>query len=108
MRAPLVGFLVAACLLGTSRAPALAYMAYITNEKGNSISVIDLDKLEVVKTAKVGQRPRGIVVNKEGTQIFICAGDDDTINIIDAKTLEAVGSLPSGPDPELLILSPDG
>ena len=39
---------------------AHATTAYITNEKGNSISVIDLDKLEVTHTVKTGQRPRGI------------------------------------------------
>ena len=48
--------------LATASACANAATAYITNEKGNSISVIDLDKLEVVKTVEVGQRPRGITL----------------------------------------------
>ena len=34
--------------------PALAYMAYVTNERDNTISVVDLDKLETVKTVPVG------------------------------------------------------
>ena len=87
---------------------ASAATAYITNEKGNSISVIDLDKLEVVKTVKVGQRPRGIALSKDEAEIYVCLGDDDTIAILDAKTLNPIGELPSGPDPEQLRLSPDG
>ncbi len=96
-------------LLSTALAsPACAYTAYISNEKGNSITVIDTDKLEAVATVKVGRRPRGIELNKEGTELYICAGDDDAIQVLDTKTLKLTGKLPSGPDPELLALSPDG
>ena len=87
---------------------AHATTAYITNEKGNSISVIDLDKLEVIHTIKTGQRPRGIALSKDDSQMFVCLGDDDTIAVIDTKTLKEVGEMPSGPDPEQLRVSPDG
>ena len=87
---------------------AMAATAYITNEKGNSISVIDLDKLEVTRTVKTGQRPRGIALSKDGAEMFVCLGDDDRIAVIDTKTLKEVGELPSGPDPEQLRVSPDG
>ena len=38
----------------------------------------------------------------------MCTSDDNDVKIYDAKTLEYVKSLPSGPDPELLTLHPDG
>ena len=38
---------------------AIANMAYITNEKDNTVSVLDIKKKKVVKTVEVGQRPRG-------------------------------------------------
>src|SRR5579871_2252632 len=94
--------------LGAYSCPAYSTTAYVTNEKGNSISVIDLDKLEVTHTVKVGQRPRGIALSKDDALMFVCLGDDDTIAVIDTKTLKEVGELPSGPDPEQLRLSPDG
>ena len=50
------GVLAAFGLSTLSVAGAQAATAYITNEKDNTVSVIDLDKLEVVKTVKVGQR----------------------------------------------------
>ena len=94
--------------LGAHSAPARATTAYITNEKGNSISVIDVDKLEVTRTVKTGQRPRGIALTKDDKLMFVCLGDDDTIAVIDTKTLKEIGELPSGPDPEQLRVSPDG
>ena len=88
--------------------PAGAFTAYVSNEKGNSITIIDTAKMEVTKTVQVGHRPRGIALSEDGGELFICAGDDDLIQILDTKKLSIIGTLPSGPDPELLILSPDG
>ena len=45
------------CLSGS----AFAYTVYVSNEKGNSISVIDGATLEIKETVPVGQRPRGIM-----------------------------------------------
>ena len=105
-------FLAAAALANgvlLAAAPAAsAYTIYVTNEKDNSISVIDGTSLEVTKTIKVGQRPRGVVLSKDGKWIIVCTSDDNIVQVYDTKTFEFVKSLPSGPDPELLILHPDG
>ncbi len=97
--------LAAALALAT---PAGAFMVYVSNEKDNTITVIDSSTMEVVKTVPVGQRPRGITISHDGKFLYLCASDDDTIEVIDTATLEIVGTLPSGPDPELFVLSPDG
>jgi PQQ-dependent catabolism-associated beta-propeller protein len=88
--------------------PASAYMIYVSNEKDNTVSVVDSSTMTVVQTLNVGQRPRGITISKDGKFVYLCASDDDTIEIIDTETAKIVGSLPSGPDPELFVLSPDG
>src|SRR5215467_1533753 len=80
---------------------ASAFTAYVSNEKSNTISVVDTDKFTVVKTIKVGQRPRGIELTKDGKFVLVAVGDDDTIQVIDVRTHEIVANLPSGPDPEL-------
>src|ERR1700738_5399682 len=100
------GLSLSGCLLALD--PADAFLAYVSNEKGNSISVIDTDKMETVATIKTGQRPRGIEVSRDGKLVFVALGDDDLIQIIDTKSLTVVGELPSGPDPEQFVLDPTG
>ena len=89
-------------------ASAHAYMAYVTNERDNTLSVIDLDQMKTVNTVPVGQRPRGITITRNGKEILLCASDDDTVQIVDPKTLKVVGDLPSGPDPETFALHTSG
>src|SRR5215813_14478942 len=76
------------CLLGVGifvliGGQASAFTAYVSNEKSNTISVIDTDKFTVLKTIKVGQRPRGIGLTKDEKFILVAVGDDDTIQVID-------------------------
>src|SRR5436305_3809972 len=94
--------LLGAGLLVLIHTRASALTAYVSNEKSNTISVIDIDKLTVVKTIKVGQRPRGIELTKDGKFILVAVGDDDTIQMIDTSIYEIVATLPSGPDPVLI------
>ena len=89
-------------------AQANAYSVFVTNEKDNTLSVIDSSKLEVTNTVKIGQRPRGITLAPERKWLLICASDDNLVQVYDAETLQYVKSLPSGPDPELFILHPKG
>src|SRR5262245_41894305 len=56
---------------------AFAFLAYVSNEKGNSISVVDTDKMETIATIPTGQRPRGIEVSRDGKYLFVALGDDD-------------------------------
>src|SRR6516225_4880715 len=78
------------CLLGLGMfaligGQASAFTAYVSNEKGNTISVIDTEKF-----------------------MLVAVGDDDTIEMIDVRTHEVVATLPSGPDPELFTQDPAG
>jgi YVTN family beta-propeller protein len=58
---PVAGrFVLGATLASLFAAHADAFTAYVSNEKGNTVTVIDTEKMAAVKTIKVGQRPRGI------------------------------------------------
>ena len=72
-------------------APASAFIAYVSNEKSNTVSVIDTDNWTVTKTIKVGQRPRGIEFTRDGKFVLVAVGDDDTIQVIDATTQRGGG-----------------
>ena len=49
-----------ALLLATVALPAAAGEIWVTNEKDDTISVIDVATLEVTRTIPTGERPRGI------------------------------------------------
>src|SRR3990170_8597907 len=88
--------------------PVLAETIFISNEKDNTISVIDGKTLEIIKTIKVARRPRGIVLSPDSSELFVAAGDGDIMDVIDTKTLEVTRQLESGPDPELMAIDPKG
>ena len=45
--------------------PSMAGEFWISNEKDNTVSVIDEVTLEVTRTIEVGKRPRGIIFAKD-------------------------------------------
>ena len=55
-RRTMLRLLLGFCALIAAAQPADAFLAYVSNEKGNTVSVIDTDKWQVVRTIKVGQR----------------------------------------------------
>ncbi|MBV9814715.1 MAG: hypothetical protein JO229_03065, partial [Alphaproteobacteria bacterium] len=58
-------------LLGAARIAA-ADTIYVSNEKDNTITVVDGAALTPVKTIPVGQRPRGILLSKDEKSLYIC------------------------------------
>jgi PQQ-dependent catabolism-associated beta-propeller protein len=108
---------------------AQAGRAYVTNEEGESVSVLDTDKAEVVATVNVGKRPRGMKLSRDGKELFVAVSglpkcppsvpDEecaklkrdlaaDGIAVIDTATLKLSRLLKSGSDPEQFDLSHDG
>ncbi|SFB12503.1 PQQ-dependent catabolism-associated beta-propeller protein [Poseidonocella pacifica] len=88
--------------------PALANKIFVSNEKGNTVTVIDSESWEVLTEFDAGNRPRGITISPDGTHLYVCASDDNLVRVFDTETYEELPSLPSGPDPELFVLHPSG
>ena len=96
--ATLAPFLLAAALCLAP--PAVAAKAYVSNEKDNNISVIDLDSMTVTGTLETGKRPRGLALSHDNKLLYICASDSDTVQVMDLASGRIVRQLPSGADPE--------
>ncbi|MCB1419805.1 MAG: YVTN family beta-propeller repeat protein [Notoacmeibacter sp.] len=92
------------CLMSTS---ALAHWVYVSNEKDDTVSVIDTETNEVINTFDVGERPRGITFSQDFSRLYICASDSDTVQVWDVATGKKIHDLPSGEDPEQFALHPD-
>ena len=88
-------------------APAFGAEMWISNEKDDTLSVIDIETLEVVRTIPTGERPRGITFSKDYSVLYICASDSDTVQVMDPETGAILHDLPSGEDPEQFVLHPD-
>ena len=102
------GLAAALILAGVMPTAASAHLLYVSNEKDDTISVVDTDSGAVVDTMKVGKRPRGLVFSPDHTRLFLCASNSDTVQVFDVATGKLLHNLPSGQDPELFALSPDG
>lgn len=109
--------------------PAEAARLYVSNEDGQSVTVLDADTAATIATIAVGKRPRGMKLDHDGSRLFVavsglakcppsvpdeeCAKLErdlkaDGIAIVDAATHKVVQVLHAGSDPEQFALSPDG
>lgn len=95
--------LLALCLSMQAHAEEI----WVSNEKDDTISVIDVATLEVVRTIPTGERPRGITFSRDYSVVYICASDSDAVQVMDPDTGEILHDLPSGEDPEQFVLHPD-
>ena len=85
-----------------------AHEVYVSNEKDNTISVIDSRSMEVTRTFAVGKRPRGIAFSRDFKHFYVCASDSDAVQVYEAAGDKFLYNLPSGRDPEQFVVSRDG
>ena len=85
---------------------AQAYTVYVTNEKGNTVSVIDTATGEVAKTLKTAPGAHGVSVSADGAFVFVTNIADDSVSVIDVARQEVVGSVPVGDRPNGIVYGP--
>ena len=100
MRQPVPIALFIALLCLTIDCRAASGRVFVTNEKGDSVSVIDTKTNQVIKTIAIGKRPRGVGLAPDGSAVYVAVSGENHIAVIDPKTLELKGSFASGDDPE--------
>ena len=109
MPLPLKRCLLAAAIAAGAAGSAHAERLFVSNEKDNTVTVLDADSLKIIATVPVGQRPRGIVLSRDGKSLFICASDSDEVEEMDLATLQGhAHAATSGADPENFDISRDG
>lgn len=120
-----------ACFLALALPAVCAHAgrAYVSNEDGQSVSVIDTERMEVIDTIQVGKRPRGMKLNRDGTRLYVavsglpkcpptvsdeeCAKRKrdlaaDGIAVVDTRAGKLIEVLKAGSDPEQFDISKDG
>ncbi|MBS0365059.1 MAG: hypothetical protein JSR67_04445 [Proteobacteria bacterium] len=110
-------------------APAEAGRAYVSNEDGGTVTVIDTGRMAVVGTVEVGKRPRGLALSPDGKRLYVAVSglpkcppilpDEecaklvrdrkaDGIAVVDTVALKLVRTLRGFTDPERVALNPAG
>ncbi len=81
--------------------------AYVSSEKDDALTMIDLATLTVKGTVPTCQRGRHIVVTPD-RKIMVACTDANAADVIDPATGKSVRRIPLGDEPEAFDLSPDG
>jgi YVTN family beta-propeller protein len=82
--------------------------AYVTNQRSNSVSVIDLASDTVVATVQVETQPAGVAISPNGNYVYVANFKSDSVSVIDAVSNSLVGSIHVGRSPFRIVVSPDG
>lgn len=81
---------------------------FITNERGDSVSVINGSTLEVEATIEIGERPRGIGLSPDGTELYVAVSEENKIKVVDPDSLKILREFEAGSDPETFAVHPNG
>jgi PQQ-dependent catabolism-associated beta-propeller protein len=103
LRRPLITLALAA-----AGSAALAQgTAYVSSEKDDSLTMIDLATLTVKGTVATCKRARHVLLTPERLIMVACT-DSNAADVIDPATGKSVRRVPMGEEPEAFDLSPDG
>jgi YVTN family beta-propeller protein len=76
---------------------------FVSNWASESVSVIDTETNKVIRTLHVGMNPNDMKLSSDG-RLFVACSNDNTVYVIDTKTLEVVERLST----TLTPLAPEG
>lgn len=85
-----------------------AQYAYTANLGAGTISQIDLDTNQLIRTAQAGAGTEGIDLTPDGRELWVSNRSANTVMIYDAANLEPLASLTVGQFPLRLLITPDG
>ena len=78
---------------------------YLTSQILNSISVIDINSLQVIEDIQVGKDPNWIDFTKDGTTAVVSNTADNTASIIDCTANKVIATIPVGKSPKRLVVT---
>jgi YVTN family beta-propeller protein len=77
-----------------------AFVAGQADANGEALTVIDAATREIIKRIAVGRGAAGIVMSPDGTRAFVACSPDNYVAVINLATLEIVGRIDAGGNPD--------
>ncbi len=81
---------------------------YVSAEEADSVDIVDVAKGEVVKSVKVGDRPRGIGFLPDGSRAYVAAENADMVNVFDTAKQEVIARIKVASRSNGVVVHPDG
>lgn len=82
--------------------------AYVANNSGNTVTVINMSNHTVAKTITVGTAPFGVAVNQAGTYAYVTNQTSNNVSVISTSTNSVVATISVQSNPIGIALTPDG
>ncbi|AKB19431.1 disaggregatase related repeat-containing protein [Methanosarcina sp. WWM596] len=82
--------------------------AYITDSDDDKVSVIDTTTNTVTATVDVGDRPLGVTVTPDGSNVYVTNYGSNTVSVIDTATNTVTATVDVGDHPLGVAVTPDG
>ncbi|MCK5417807.1 MAG: beta-propeller fold lactonase family protein, partial [Desulfobacterales bacterium] len=79
---------------------------YVTNNRSNSMTIIDSAKDTVIATIPVGKEPHEIAITPNGNRVLVCNAQDNTVSVIDSNI--EVATIPTERYPHGVAITPNG
>jgi YVTN family beta-propeller protein len=90
-------------------AKALEQRAYIVSRDSEELTIIDLEKLEILGRVPTGGGENHMAeLNEDFSKVYVTSSATDEAIVVDAKTLKVSGKIEITGHPTHLTLSPDG
>src|SRR5690349_14854689 len=94
-------------LLAASAAAGAQGTAYVSSEKDDALTLIDVKTLAVKGTIPTCKRGRHVQLAADGKLLVACT-DSNAADVIDPASGKSLRRIPLGDEPEAFDLSPDG
>lgn len=92
--------------LGAQQASKLRIIQ--TNYGGDTIHIIDPATNKVVRELKGFETVHGIITAPDGSRIYLSSEAENSVTVVDGKTLQVIKQIPLSGNPNLIDITPDG
>jgi YVTN family beta-propeller protein len=80
-------------------------MVLISSLGGAGLTIYDAITRKEIKRLNIGHGAAGIVMQPDGSRAFVACTPDNSVAVVDLKSLEVVGRIDAGPEPDGLAWS---
>jgi len=82
--------------------------AFVTCQNGNSVAIVDLDRMAVTATLAIPGNPVGVAVTPDGARVYVTSSEGKTLSVIDAAGRKVIKTIPLKGGPFGVAVHPSG